>query len=201
MKNPSMAPLLVQLIGSIGEIIIAAGLILSVCGAYLSWTIMAAEVPYIAALHHSFPKQLGKQNKNDAPSSSLWFTNCAVQFSLVLIWLTGSNYNTLLTIASEMILVPYFLVGAFLFKVAIARSSRALLLIAIPASLYGLWLLYASGVINLLLSVVLYAPGILIFLYTRKQYKDKKPLLLSEKILLALVLFGAIPALGYLAIS
>jgi arginine:ornithine antiporter/lysine permease len=26
----------------------------------------------------------------------------------VLIWLTGSDYNTLLTIASEMILVPYF---------------------------------------------------------------------------------------------
>lgn len=181
MKNPSMAPLLVQLIGNIGEIVIAAGLILSVCGAYLSWTIMAAEVPYIAALHHSFPKQLSKQNHNDAPSSSLWFTNLAVQLSLVLIWLTGSNYNTLLTIASEMILVPYFLVGAFLFKVAIERSSRGLLLIAIPASLYGLWLLYASGVINLLLSVVLYAPGVLIFLYSRKQYKDKQSLNTSEK--------------------
>lgn len=198
MKNPSMAPLLVQLIGNIGEIVIAAGLILSVCGAYLSWTIMAAEVPYIAALHHSFPKQLSKQNHNDAPSSSLWFTNLAVQLSLVLIWLTGSNYNTLLTIASEMILVPYFLVGAFLFKVAIERSSRGLLLIAIPASLYGLWLLYASGVINLLLSVVLYAPGILIFLYSRKKYKDKQSLNISEKILLMMVLIGAIPACGYL---
>ena len=40
-------------------------------------------------------------------------TNGAVQLALVLIWLSGSNYNTLLTIASEMILVPYFLVGAF----------------------------------------------------------------------------------------
>lgn len=201
MKNPSMAPLLVQLIGNIGEIVIAAGLILSVCGAYLSWTIMAAEVPYIAALHHSFPKQLSKQNHNDAPSSSLWFTNLAVQLSLVLIWLTGSNYNTLLTIASEMILVPYFLVGAFLFKVAIERSSRGLLLIAIPASLYGLWLLYASGVINLLLSVVLYAPGVLIFLYSRKQYKDKQSLNTSEKILLMMVLIGAIPACGYLVFN
>ena len=35
-------------------------------------------------------------------------TNGAVQLALVLIWLSGSNYNTLLTIASEMILVPYF---------------------------------------------------------------------------------------------
>lgn len=36
----------------------------------------------------------------------------------MLIWLTGSDYNTLLTIASEMILVPYFLVGAYLLKIA-----------------------------------------------------------------------------------
>ncbi|WP_163464423.1 amino acid permease, partial [Escherichia coli] len=70
-KNPSMANLMVGLIGSSGEIIIAAGLIIYVCGAYLSWTIMAAEVPYIAAQYQSFPKIFNKLNKNDAPSSSL----------------------------------------------------------------------------------------------------------------------------------
>ncbi len=46
MRNPSMAGLMVRLMGSWGEIVIAAGLIVSVCGAYLSWTIMAAEVPF-----------------------------------------------------------------------------------------------------------------------------------------------------------
>lgn len=45
MRNPSMAVLMVELIGPWGDVIIAAGLIISVCGAYLSWTIMAAEVP------------------------------------------------------------------------------------------------------------------------------------------------------------
>ncbi|WP_323159313.1 amino acid permease, partial [Pseudomonas marginalis] len=99
---------------------------------------MAAEVPYIAALHGSFPKIFNKQNNNDAPSSSLWLTNGAVQLSLVLIWLSGSNYNTLLTIASEMILVPYFLVGAFLVKMAIERSSKALLFVGACAALYGI---------------------------------------------------------------
>lgn len=44
-RNPSMAGLMVQMMGPWGEIVIAAGLIISVCGAYLSWTIMAAEVP------------------------------------------------------------------------------------------------------------------------------------------------------------
>ena len=107
MRNPSMAGLMVRLMGSWGEIVIAAGLIVSVCGAYLSWTIMAAEVPYLAATHKAFPRLFARQNRNNAPSASLWLTNISVQASLVLIWLTGSDYGTLLTIASEMILVPY----------------------------------------------------------------------------------------------
>lgn len=200
LRNPSMATLMVNMMGSIGEVVIAAGLIISVCGAYLSWTIMAAEVPYIASLHGSFPKAFSKQNSNDAPSSSLWFTNGAVQFSLVLIWFTSSNYNTLLTIASEMILVPYFLVGAFLVKVAFTRSSKALLFVGACASLYGIWLIYASGLMNLLLSLVLYLPGILLFLYTRSQQdvNYKKPLLKPEKVAVCLLLLGSIPATWYL---
>lgn len=84
-------------------------------------------------------------------------TNGAVQLALVLIWLSGSNYNTLLTIASEMILVPYFLVGAFLVKTALRMKKPALLGVGMIAAMYGLWLIYASGIINLMLSVVLYA--------------------------------------------
>ena len=144
MRNPSMAVLMVELIGPWGDVLIAAGLIISVCGAYLSWTIMAAEVPLLAAQHGAFPRVFGKQNRHHAPSSSLWLTNIAVQLALVLIWLTGSNYNSLLTIASEMILVPYFLVGAFLFKVAYRRRDKRLIFAATGACVYGLWLLYRA---------------------------------------------------------
>lgn len=143
-----------------GEIVIAAGLIVSVCGAYLSWTIMAAEVPFLAATHKAFLRLFARQNSNNAPSASLWLTNISVQVSLVLIWLTGSDYGTLLTIASEMILVPYLLVGAFLLKIATRPLHKA---VAIGACIYGIWLLYASGPVHLLLSVVLYAPGLLVF--------------------------------------
>ncbi|MGQ7186735.1 amino acid permease, partial [Escherichia sp. HC-CC] len=123
-RNPSMAGLMVEMMGPWGEIIIAAGLIVSVCGAYLSWTIMAAEVPFLAATHKAFPRIFARQNAQAAPSASLWLTNICVQICLVLIWLTGSDYNTLLTIASEMILVPYFLVGAFLLKIATRQPDE-----------------------------------------------------------------------------
>ncbi|MCS6743621.1 amino acid permease [Klebsiella quasipneumoniae] len=191
MRNPSMAGLMVRLMGSWGEIVIAAGLIVSVCGAYLSWTIMAAEVPYLAATHKAFPRLFARQNRNNAPSASLWLTNISVQASLVLIWLTGSDYGTLLTIASEMILVPYLLVGAFLLKIASRPLHQA---VGIGACIYGLWLLYASGPVHLLLSVVLYAPGLLVFLYARRTHQHDRSLKRRELALIGLLLVAAVPA-------
>ncbi|AVI89776.1 arginine:ornithine antiporter [Klebsiella pneumoniae] len=191
MRNPSMAGLMVRLMGSWGEIVIAAGLIVSVCGAYLSWTIMAAEVPFLAATHKAFPRLFARQNSNNAPSASLWLTNISVQVSLVLIWLTGSDYGTLLTIASEMILVPYLLVGAFLLKIATRPLHKA---VAIGACIYGIWLLYASGPVHLLLSVVLYAPGLLVFLYARRTHQHHRSLKRREVALIGLLLVAAVPA-------
>ncbi len=191
MRNPSMAGIMVEMMGPWGEIIIAAGLIVSVCGAYLSWTIMAAEVPLLAATHKAFPRIFARQNKNNAPSASLWLTNISVQLCLVLIWLTGSDYNTLLTIASEMILVPYFLVGAYLLKIATRPLHQA---IGLGACIYGLWLLYASGPMHLLLSVVLYAPGLLVFMYARSTHTHDMRLNTKEKTIIAMMLFAALPA-------
>ena len=191
MRNPSMAGLMVRLMGSWGEIVIAAGLIVSVCGAYLSWTIMAAEVPYLAATHKAFPRLFARQNRNNAPSASLWLTNISVQASLVLIWLTGSDYGTLLTIAAEMILVPYLLVGAFLLKIATRPLHKA---VGIGACIYGLWLLYASGPVHLLLSVVLYAPGLLVFLFARRTHQHDRSLKRREFALIGLLLVAAVPA-------
>ncbi len=191
MRNPSMAGLMVKLMGSWGDVVIAAGLIISVCGAYLSWTIMAAEVPLLAATHKAFPRVFARQNKNNAPAASLWLTNIRVQVCLVLIWLTGSDYNTLLTIASEMILVPYFLVGAFLFKIARQPLHKG---VAVGACVYGLWLLYASGPMHLLLSVVLYAPGLLVFMYARRTHEINSVLKRQERVLIGLLLIAAVPA-------
>ncbi|MGG5798255.1 amino acid permease [Edwardsiella tarda] len=194
MRNPSMAGLMVKMIGPVGELLIAAGLIVSVCGAYLSWTIMAAEVPFLASQHGAFPKIFARQNTKEAPASSLWLTNGAVQITLILIWATGANYNNLLTIASEMILVPYFLVGAFLYKVARQRGDRWITLAALGACAYGLWLLYASGLTHLLMSVLLYAPGLLVFMYARRALTDRQRMSLLERGGICLLLLATLPA-------
>lgn len=167
MKNPSMAGIMTILIGKFGNLFTAIGLIISVCGAYLSWTIMAAEVPFIASKNNIFPNILSKQNYNNAPSYALWFTNISMQLCLILIWISKINYNKLLTLASEMILVPYFLVGAYLLKISFIKKKKFNFFIGLGSCIYSIWLLYAAGFSNLLLSLILYTPGLIFLILTK----------------------------------
>ncbi|PLR19970.1 arginine:ornithine antiporter [Pantoea endophytica] len=198
MRNPSMAGLMKHLLGHWGDAVIAVGLIVSVCGAYLSWTIMAAEVPFLAAQQGAFPRSIARQNRHNSPSASLWLTNGSVQVCLILIALTGADYNTLLTIASEMILVPYLLVGLYLIKVVRGQNKPWAMFTGVGASAYGVWLLYASGPLHLLLSVVLYAPGLLLFLYARRGGRGDKMLSQLERIAIVLLIAASLPALWQL---
>jgi arginine:ornithine antiporter/lysine permease len=198
MRNPSMAGLMKHLLGHWGDAVIAVGLIISVCGAYLSWTIMAAEVPFLAAQQGVFPRSIARQNRHNSPSASLWLTNGSVQVCLILIALTGADYNTLLTIASEMILVPYLLVGLYLIKVVRGQNKPWAMFTGVGASAYGIWLLYASGPLHLLLSVVLYAPGLLLFLFARRGGRGDKVLSQLERIAIVLLIAASLPALWQL---
>lgn len=92
-----------------GEIVIAAGLIVSVCAALIS----AGPSWYAEVLAATHKPSAPVCRRIATPLRLIVVDQYQRSVSLVLIWLTGSDYGTLLTIASEMILVPYLLVGAF----------------------------------------------------------------------------------------
>lgn len=193
MANPSMGPLLDAMMGPTGKVIITACLIVSVLASYISWTMYSAEVPYRGSKNGAFPKILDKVNKNGTPINSLWFTGFIVQFCLVLVFVFEQSYNTLLLISTSMILIPYFLIGAYLFKLAIQTNATWYIkLTGFMAALYGLWIVYAAGLEYLLLSVVLYVPGILLFLYSNYKFNGRLTLSTAEKVILIvlLVIFG-----------
>ncbi len=56
------------------------------------------------------------------------------------------------------------------------------------ASIYGLWIVYAAGLQYLLLSVVLYVPGILLFLHSNRKFHGKFKLVSFEKVILTVIL-------------
>lgn len=188
MPNPSMGPLLDAMMGPTGKVIITACLIVSVLASYISWTMYSAEIPYRGAQKGAFPKILDKLNENSTPINSLWFTGFIVQFCLILVFVFEQSYNTLLLISTSMILIPYFLIGAYLFKLAIQTNSAWYIkLTGFMASIYGLWIVYAAGLQYLLLSVVLYVPGILLFLYSHHKFHGKFKLKGFEQTILAMI--------------
>lgn len=171
MHNPSMATILGQLIGIPGTFVITLGLIISVSSSYLSWTLFATEIPYLAAKNGAFPKIFLKTNQNSVPIASLWLTSIVVQLSLIAVCFFNKNYTQLLLISSVMILLPYFLVSAFYLKESIRNKRIKHIVIASIATMYAVWLLYAAGFSLLLLSGIFYALGLLIFFYSRFSLK------------------------------
>ncbi|WGE86701.1 basic amino acid/polyamine antiporter [Actinobacillus equuli subsp. haemolyticus] len=189
MPNPSMAGLMEQMMGAGGKIIITFCLIVSVLASYMSWTMFSSEIPYQAAKTKVFPKLLNRTNINGTPIAGLWLTNITIQISLLLVLFTGKGYSMLIQLSTTMILVPYFLVGAYLFKVAIKQNEAWYIkLTGAMASIYGLWIVYAAGLDYLLLSVVLYMPGVLLFFHARYKNTGKLQLTKSELLLLAIIL-------------
>lgn len=176
LKNPSMAGVLESIVGPWGAILINIALVVSVAGAFLSWTLLAAEIPHAAAKDGTMPRRLAEQSSTGVPSLSLLITNLFVQLFLVITLFAQSTYQALFFIASTAILVPYVFSGAYAAKLAITgegyrpgESRSGALAAGLLATVYGLWLVYAAGPTYLFMCAVLYAPGIPIYVLARRE--------------------------------
>jgi arginine:ornithine antiporter/lysine permease len=181
LKVPSMAGVLESIVGGWGAALISIGLIVSVGGAFLSWTLLSAEIPYTCAKDGTFPKWFAKENANGAPANSLWVTNGLIQLFLLLSFYSQNAYNFFYYIASVAILPPYVLSGAYALKLALTGeayekngSGRTRdMVIGAVATIYGLWLVYAAGMTYLMMCTVLFAPGILVYTLARKEHQGR----------------------------
>jgi arginine:ornithine antiporter/lysine permease len=196
----STADVLERIAGPWGSMLIRFGLIVSVAGAFLSWTLFAAEIPFVAAGEGMMPKLFGKTNAKGSPAGSLWITNALVQVFLIVTYFSESTYTALFYIASVAILVPYVFSGAYAVKLAItgeshpAGQSRARHMAAgLIATLYGIWLLYAAGPAYLLMAALLYAPG-MIFYWIVKRDRGEAPFSTPEALLAAVIVISGVLA-------
>jgi arginine:ornithine antiporter/lysine permease len=180
LKVPSMAGVFEPIVGPWGAALINIGLIVSVGGAFLSWTLLCAEIPYTCGRDGTFPKWFAAENANGSPKNALWVTNILVQLFLLLSFFSKSAYQFFYFIASVAILPPYVLSGAYALKLALSgdgyKSGEARgrdIVIGAAATIYGLWLIYAAGVQYLLMCAVLFAPGIAVYLKARKERGER----------------------------
>lgn len=196
--QPSMASVLQSIVGEWGSVLIRVGVIISVLGAYLAWTLMAAEVLYIPAKADDMPRFLARTNGNGAPASALLLAGALIQLLLVLLLFSDNALDFMLDLTVALSLIPYLLAAAYALKLTITRETygdgRSLvpdMVIAALATIYTLFLVYAAGWGHLLLSCVLYAPGALLYVKARRE-RNLRVFTPAEAVLFAIIVIGAI---------
>jgi len=181
LEVPSMAGVLESLVGKWGAALVSIGLVVSVGGAFLSWTMLCAEIPFVAAKDGAFPRWFGKENAAGSPVNALWITNGLVQVFLIVTLFANSSYQFLYTIASVAILPPYVFSGAYALKLAVTGESYETdasgrwrdLIVGLVATVYGLWLCYAAKLEDLLLASILFAPATVVYILARRERGER----------------------------
>lgn len=177
-RQPSMVGLFAYVVGDWGEAFISIAVVVSVLGAYLAWTLMAAEVMYIPARNDDLPAFLGRENDSGTPITALVVTSIAVQSVLLLTLVVTDALNFLLDLSTSLALVPYLLAAAYSLKLALTgesyedetpRVQRREGIVAGAATVYTLFLFDAAGLEFLLLSAVLLAPASLLYVKARSE--------------------------------
>ncbi len=206
LRNPSMAGVLQAVVGPWGAVFVSVGLIVSVLGAYLSWSLLAAEVLFSAARMETMPAFLAAENRNKVPVAALWLTNLLVQVFLILTLFAEQAFLLALKLTSSMILLPYLLVAAYALKLAWSGNTYAEtpkgragdLVRAGLATTYTIGLIYAGGLKFLLLSLVIYAPGTVLFILAQRE-RGHRIFTPMERLLFAAAAAGAVIAIFGLA--
>lgn len=208
LKNPSMAGVLEKAVGTWGAILIYIGLIVSVGGGFLAWTLLAAESLFTPAGDGVMPTWLARQNGKGVPANALWLTSAMVQLFLVLTLFSKASYLALISLSTAMILVPYLFSAVYGLSLTwrdkghpgaeSARLDRLDIPVATLATIYCLWLLFAAGLKYLLLSALLYAPGAVLYLVAKRQ-RGERAFTARERVVLAVLLVLALASAYLLA--
>jgi arginine:ornithine antiporter / lysine permease len=202
LSQPSVGGVLAAAVGPWGATFIGAGVIVSVLGAYLAWTLMSSEVLSIAAKKGDMPAFLAKENAAKVPTNALLMSSLLVQTVLIVTMFSADAFTFALSMCSHLSLLPYLLAAAFLLKLVMTRETYSVgdkeiskdMVVAVLGVVYGLFLVVAAGWHFLVLSFLVYAPGTLLYFKTRRE-QSKQLFTPAEWFAFAVVVAGAIYAL------
>ena len=176
LKDPAMAALLASIVGPWGAVLINIGVIISIAGAMFSYTIVTADSAYAPALQGCFPLFLTKENSRRAPVGALVLTAAIIQVLLIIVYFQSSTYQALYTLATSAIMIPFVLSALYCLKTCFEDSRSGhnnvcfkTWLISIVGSVYGFYMLFATGISNIIISALMFAPGFLFYAWSRIQ--------------------------------
>lgn len=179
LQQPSLAGTLEEIVGHWGAVFISIGVLISVLGAYLAWSLICAEVLFAAAKSKDMPKLFAAENADKVPANALWLTNIVVSLFVISTYFSQDAFNFMLDMTSVTALLPYLLVAGY--GVLIARRGEGYeanskergwdQVVAWIAVIYTLVMFVAAGLKYVLLLAVLLVPGTILYFWARREQK------------------------------
>lgn len=164
LRNPSLGGVLQAVVGPWGGVLVGVSVVIALSGAFLSRSLLAAEVLWSAAQAETVPARFQRENARGMPAPALWVSSSLVQLFLLLTLFADEAYTIAFKLTSAMIMVPYTLVAAYAVMLAFGHNGTGReRLRASIAAIYGSVLLWAAGPELLLGSTLIYAPATLLF--------------------------------------
>ena len=198
LATPSMAGVLEAAIGPVGAAVVNLGVVLSLLGAMLGYVIINAETPYEAAKMGTFPKVFARSNTAGSPLVTLIVSSGITQLFLILAVFATSTYQFMYNCAVCTILVPYVASTLYFAKIAWqnkymgddgAGSVVQARFFGTLGCVYALFLVWSCGVTGIMITTILFTPGILLYAWGEKTQNKKILPTMADKII-ALIIVG-----------
>lgn len=200
--SPSMPYIFEHVVGPWGGAFISGGLIISIFGAWLSYTILASEAMHAMARMELLPKVFDQLNSYSAPSTCLLATGVMIQILAIVMLFSNAAYQFAYSLCTASIVISWTLAAAYMVKWAWSRrhgGQMGALILAAFACAFLIISVLLAGVELLMLCCIAYVPGIFFYVRARKERGAVPVMTRGEKGLAAFIALVAIAAVALLA--
>ncbi|EJN94685.1 arginine-ornithine antiporter [Streptococcus ratti] len=195
LHSPAMGYVLVDKVGNWFPVLVNIALIISIFGSWLSWTMLPAETTLVMANRHLLPQKFGELNAAGAPTFSLVFMTGLTQIFMFTLLFTNQAYQFAYSLCTAAIFVSWLYVTLYQTKLSFKLGELPQTLVGLVGSIFYLWAIWASGIDYFLLCLIVYLLGIILYRQARKEKGITETFSAKEKVLLVLIVAGAVIAL------
>lgn len=166
LPDPSIAYILRESMGAWAYYFVIGAVIISLLGGWVAWTLVVAQVPYEAARVRILPRVFLRTNHNDMPTFGLLASSVVMELFLLMVVMADNVYMAALHITGLMILPCYLFSAIFMWQKAIGWHEKALAAFSI---LFCCWMIYAGGIVEMLMTSMFYLCGVWFFIKARRE--------------------------------
>lgn len=174
--SPSMPYIFQHAVGPWGGAFISGGLVISIFGAWLSYTILASEAMQSMAEMQLLPSSFAKLNAHGAPTKCLLTTGVMIQILTIIMLFSEEAYQFAYSLCTASIVISWALAAAYMVKLGVDKNTsndvrRLDVALAVFAFAFLVIAIIVSGIHQLLLCSITYIPGIYFYLQARRESK------------------------------